>query len=72
MTPASAYIKNKNKKRIILGQPFLNISLKRPSGSSLPEFYRVNSDLIERNKKYFKNKIDICKKIFICKNKINS
>ena len=48
----------RRKKRIIPGQPFLNVSLKTPSDSSLPEFYRVNLDLIERNKEYFKNKID--------------
>ena len=43
---------------MIPGQPFLSVSLKTPSNNSLPEFYRVNLDLIERNKEYFKNKID--------------
>ena len=48
----------RKKKKVIPGQPFLSVSLKTPSNNSLPEFYRVNLDLIERNKEYFKNKID--------------
>ena len=48
----------KRKKISIPGQPFLNVSLKSPSNRTLPEFYRVNLDMIERNKEFFKNKID--------------
>ena len=48
----------KRKKIFIPGQPFLSVSLKSPSNRTLPEFYRVNLDMIERNKEFYKNKID--------------
>ena len=35
----------------------MSVSLKKDSKNSLPEFYKVNLDVIERNKEY-KNKID--------------
>ena len=66
-------VKNiRRKKRIIPGQPFMSVSLKTPSYSSLPEFYRVNLDLIERNKEYYKNKIDgITLKVNVRENRFN-
>ena len=50
--------KIRRKKIDIPGQPFMSVSLKNDSKNSLPEFYRVNLDVIERNKEYYKNKID--------------
>ena len=52
-------VRNIRRKKIpIPGQPFLSVSLKSASNTTLPEFYRVNLDMIERNKEFYKNKID--------------
>ena len=52
-------VRNKRRKKIVIpGQPFMSVSLKTPSNEKMPEFYRINLDSIEKNKEYFKNKID--------------
>ena len=54
---ANSFKKIRRKKIDIPGQPFMSVSLKKESKNTLPEFYKVNLDIIERNKEY-KNKID--------------
>ena len=54
---ANSFKKIRRKKVDIPGQPFMSVSLKKESKNTLPEFYKVNLDIIERNKEY-KNKID--------------
>lgn len=52
-------MRNKKRRKIeIPGQHFMSVSLKNPSYNLFPEFYRINLDKVERNKEYFKNKID--------------
>ena len=50
--------KNKNKKILIPKQDLMSVSYRAKFKNSLPEFYRINLDLIKKDDNYYKNRID--------------